>query len=90
MDRGRFGRRDLGFGRAGFAEKKRPFAESRLVRAGGLLPARYLRVMLRRLLVRPARLRWGEGLFFLALFVLLPLLSDVEFALNEAPAGGLS
>lgn len=90
MDRGRFGRRDLGFGRAGFAEKKRPFAESRLVRAGGLLPARYLRAMLRRLLVRPARLRWGEGLFFLALFVLLPLLSDVEFALNEAPAGGLS
>lgn len=46
--------------------------------------------MPRRLLFRPARLSWGEGLFFLALFVLLPLLSDVEFTLNEAPAGGLS
>jgi hypothetical protein len=41
------------------------------------------------LFARPARLHRGEVLFFLALFLVLPLLSDVEFALNEPGAGGL-
>lgn len=46
--------------------------------------------MLPRALPRPIRLSWGEGLFFFALFVCLPLLSDVEFALDEASAGSLN
>ena len=41
------------------------------------------------MLPRPARLRWGEGFFFLILFLVLPVLSDVEFVLNEASATGL-
>jgi len=46
--------------------------------------------MLRHSFFRPFRFSRGEAVFFLVLFLVLPLLSDVEFTLNEPGADAIS
>lgn len=75
-------------GQARLAEQKLGFTESGTHRRAQALTSRLPSGMPWPLLPRPARLRWGEGLFLLVLFLVLPVLSDVEFVLNEAPATG--